>query len=83
MITVKKGQTVDFRSPKTPSYIKETKEIAHELTRDLEREKETACLKKFFLKKQAKTLPQEAVEVRFPMLWNKIRKARNATHQER
>jgi len=82
MITVKKGQTVDFRSPKVPSYIRETKEIAHELIRELEREKEASLLKNTSLRKQAKTLQQTA-EARPPVLWNKIKKARNATHQER
>lgn len=83
MITVKKGQTVDFRSPKVPSYIKETKEIAHELISSLEQEKETSVLKSTSLKKQAKTPARQRAEVRSPMLWNKIKKARNATHQER
>ena len=83
MITVKKGQTVDFRSPKVPSYIKETKEAAGELIRDLEREKEAYALKSASRKKTAKTAAKRTTETQPLMLWNKIKKVRNATHQER
>jgi len=83
MIVVKKGQTVDFRSPKVPSYIKETKEVTRELIRDLEREKEAYALESASRKKPAKTAAKRATETQPLMLWNKIKKVRNATHQER
>ncbi len=83
MFTVKKGQTVDFRSPKVPSYLKETKAITRELINDLEQEKGASLFKGTLLKKPAKTPAGQKAEVRHPLLWNKIKKARNATHQER
>jgi hypothetical protein len=83
MFTVKKGQTVDFRSPKVPSYLKETKAITRELIDHLEEEKGASLCKGTFLKKPVKVPAGQRAEVRHPLLWNKIKKARNATHQER
>lgn len=83
MITVKKGQTVDFRSPKVPSYIKETKEIARELIQGLELGKEAYAPEGASLKKHAKIDAKQTTETRpHIILWNKIKKVRNATHQE-
>ena len=83
MITVKKGQTVDFRGPKVPMYIKETKETARELTRGLELEKEACATKDSFFKQRVKIKTSQKRETQLPIiLGNKIKKLRNATHQE-
>ncbi|HBG16477.1 MAG TPA: hypothetical protein DDW93_06815 [Firmicutes bacterium] len=83
MITVKKGQTVDFRGSKVPLYIKETKEAARELARGLELEREACATKDSFLKQRVKIKTSQKRETQIPViLGNKIKKLRNATHQE-
>ena len=83
MITVKKGQTVDFRGPKVPLYIKETKEAARELTKVLELEKEACAAKDTFFKQRVKIQAKQKAETQTPIiLGDKIKKLRNATHQE-
>lgn len=89
MITMKKGQTVDFRSPKVPNYIKETKEAAGELAKELSSPKEACAVREDTIDRNSNLkLPKKDTKaIRSPLvfwsiLWNKIKKGRNAIHQE-
>lgn len=85
MITIKKGQTIDFRSPKVPAYIKETKETAGELARELSFPKEACATgeEKIGSNAEPERQKKEGKALRPSLsLWNKIKKGRNAIHQE-
>jgi len=91
LITIKKGQSVDFRGPKVPFYIKETKEAAGELAKNLGLTKKLDLSNEVCAtgdpdlnndadtKKQVKQEKETAIHL---IWWNKIKKGRNAIHQE-
>jgi hypothetical protein len=89
MITMKKGQTVDFRSPKVPDYIRETKEAASELAKELSSPKEACAVREDTIDRNSdlklpkkETKATRSSQIFWSVLWNKIRKGRNAIHQE-
>jgi len=85
VITIKKGQTIDFRSPKVPAYIKKTKETAGELAKELSFSKEACAASEVRIKPSAEPERQKKERKALKpslILWNKIKKGRNAIHQE-
>jgi hypothetical protein len=77
MFTIEKGQTVDFRGPKIPSYIIETKETAHKLADNLYAKTEVSVTKE--LPDKTKVPTKQTGKV---LNLNKLKRIRNATHQE-
>lgn len=77
MFTIEKGQTVDFRGPKIPSYIAETKETAHKLADNLYAKIEVSVTKELPVGTKAPTKQTRKV-----LNLNKLKRIRNATHQE-
>ena len=77
MFTIEKGQTIDFRGPKIPSYIVEPRETAHKLADNLYAKTEVSVTKELSIKTKAPTRQTRKV-----LNLNKLKRIRNATHQE-